>query len=396
MSFGPSSTGYEAPRAAEFLSTIRTSFVSALIARGLAGDVDWERDTFLGLITAIMADVLGQLGEASQGLYDAFDINNAVGTNLDSLCLIVAVRRLPATASQATVTATGTVGAVIPAGAVVRGGGPDDAALWTVAEPGYTVGGGGTVDMVVVCTEVGATVALAGTIDEIVSGFPGTVASVTNAADATPGEARESDSALRQRRQLALQPPGTRTLAGLWSTLIALDGVQAAVVIDNPTTGTVVTGGVTMVAHSLAVVVYPSTMTVDQLEEVVTAIYKATPAGIATNGAETGTVIGLDGLTKTVLYAFAATVAVPAAIVVTPDTGYTVADVTPGIVAVFADYALTLTVGSLVSRLELLALVNTVEGVKAVTYGSFTLNAVAADFQATNVQVPVLGVPTVS
>lgn len=172
--------------------------------------------------------------------------------------------------------------------------------------------------------------------------------------------------------------------------------MQAAVVIDNPTSAIVTTGGVTMDPHSLAVVVYPSTITVDQAVEVVTAIYKATPAGIATNGAESGTVIGADGLTKTVYYAFASTVAVSASIVVTPETGYSVADVTPGIEAVFADYALTLTVGSLVSRLDLVALVATVAGVKSVTYGSFLLAGVAADYQANNVQVPVLGVPTVT
>lgn len=101
--------GYVAPRAAEYLSHIRDRY------EALTGlQVDWSRDTFLGQISALMAQQLGDLAESAQGLYDAFNVNNAQGLHLDSLAMIVGVRRNEATYSTALIRVRGEVDTFIP------------------------------------------------------------------------------------------------------------------------------------------------------------------------------------------------------------------------------------------------------------------------------------------
>lgn len=124
MAFGLSDEGFDAPRTNDFLDLIRNDYATAT---SLA--IDWARDTFLGQITAIMANRLGELAEAVQAVYDATDPSNATGAQLDNLAVLVGVRRKPATASQVTVVLSGVAGTNISAGRVVQGG-ADTSTRW--------------------------------------------------------------------------------------------------------------------------------------------------------------------------------------------------------------------------------------------------------------------------
>lgn len=121
MAFGLSDEGFEAPRTADFLELIRNDYEAAV---NLA--IDWERDTFLGQITAIVAARLGELADAVQAVYDATDPNNATGAQLDNLAQLVGILRKIATNSQSNVILSGADGTAITAGRIVQGGADAD------------------------------------------------------------------------------------------------------------------------------------------------------------------------------------------------------------------------------------------------------------------------------
>lgn len=354
---GLTDAGYEALRASDFLTLIRDRFEALT---GLTPD--WDRDTFLGQVTAIMAEMLGDLSEAGQAVYDAFDVGNATGIQLDNLALIVGVPRKQAGYSQATVTFSGTVGVVIPAGSLVEGGGDADDQRWETTDR-VTIGAGGTVDVVVRATETGEIVASAGEIDKkitIISGLD----SVTNAAAADPGAARETDEELRARRQASLQIAGAGSISAIRANVLALEYVQAAVVVDNDR-GTVETvQGIVMQPHSIAVIVHPDSLTDAQKEEVASVIYDRLAIGIYTVGSDVvATLIGGDSGQKVIRYDFADEVSVDVDIAVTLAAGYDVADVEDDIDALVADYFLALSVGGSIYDLGIECLAASVAGV---------------------------------
>lgn len=391
MSYGLTDEGFIAPRAADLLTLVRSDLETRLAAIGI-GTPNYDRDAVYGVVTAMVSTIVGDLGEALQALYDAFTVGNATGLQLDNLCVVVGVRRREATASQATVTLTGTTGTVILAGRLVGGGGSDGKARWATTADVTLAGGTGTV--VVECTEDGPTVATAGQIATIitpVSGWTG----VTNADAATPGEAWETDAELRVRRQASLQNPGNGSLNALRADLLAISGVTAAVCIDNDDRAAATVSGLSLAANSVAVIVYPDTLTVAQQEAVATTIYGHVKAGIYTNGAQViSTVTGGDGFAKTIRFDYATELGVVAAVVITPKTGFVVADMVSPVRAAIADYFLSLGVGDEANHLALSALIYALGGIRALT---LTLDGVEASVTPLITEICVLsGTPSVT
>lgn len=379
--YGLTDDGYTAPRAADFLTLIRDGYEERT---GLT--IEWDADTFLGTITAIMADQLGDLAEAGQAVYDAFDVNNASGLQLDNLALIVGVTRTPATYSTCSVTLTGTNGTIVREGSIVEGGGEDGHARWEVSE-NVTIAGG-TATVIVTAQEAGATEADAAEIVTIVTPIDGW-ATVTNAAPATAGSDRESDAALRKRRQASLQTAGSRSLNALRANLLELDGVQAAVVVDNATASTATVEGLSLLPHSIGVVIYPSTLTDAQKQEIAETIYDQLAAGIATNGTGTiATVTGADGYSKTIKWDYASDETVNVAAVLTLAAGYELDDVQEEAEEAITDYLLALDVGEAARILAILALLAAIEGIAG---AALTLNGVAADVDPDATALCVLG-----
>jgi len=389
--YGLTDDGYVAPRAADFLTEIRDEYEASLIALGLPSDIDWVRDVFLGTITANMAARLGSLGSGSEALYGVFDVANATGLGLDNLALIVGVRRIEATYSQALATFTGTAGTAVLTGDLVEGGGTDDDQRWTITED-TVIGGGGTVDVIVRATAKGAVVATTAQIDELVIVRSG-LTSVTNAAAATTGDARETDTELRKRRQESLAIGGGRNRESLRAQLTQLAAVTAAVVVDNDTLIATVVDGLVLEPKSVSVVLYPSTLTTAQQEAVALIIYDQVADGIYINGSDIeATVTGFDSAEKIVRWDWASPTTVNVQTTVTLDTGYALGDVEAQIQAHVADYFATLGVGDDVRTLPMLALVATVEGVLG---ASMALNGGAADIAVTLAQIAEIGTNTV-
>ncbi len=252
------SEGYVALRSEDLLASLRAKFVDLLAADGLPSDVDWEHDTFPGMFSAAMSLVAGELSEATQALYDAFDENNAQDGQLDALYGLLGYTRIQATYSTATVTLTGTPTSVIPAGQVIR----DTARVgWaTVAEA--TIGGGGTVDVEVKCQVSGPVTALSDTITTLVNPALG-LSSATNDTAASPGRAKETDAEFVARKQASLAAGGGRSAGSIRADLLALDAVQAATILENALPTTVIVSGVTLPPHSFLAVLYPGGLDAD-------------------------------------------------------------------------------------------------------------------------------------
>lgn len=392
--YGLTADGFTAAREADYLTRIRDEYEARLVALGFAQMPDWERDTFLGQITEIMAWELGNLSEVTQAIYDARSVANATGLQLDNLALIVGVTRQEASKGTVTLTCTGTDGTVITQGKIVEGGGDDGKARWVVSEDA-TIGSvtTGTVDVVAVCQDAGVVIATAGQIDAIVTAVDGWDA-VTNAAAADPGTARETDSELRARRQRALQAAGSTSTNAILSALLDLDDVTGATVVDNPTGATTVVDGISVAPYGVAAVVAPNTLTTAQQATVAEAIYSHLGAGTATSGSTSATVTKRDGRSHTIRFSMAGDSAVNVAWVLALLPGYVVADVEDELLALVTDYFLTLAPGDTVYPLPLWALAKAVDGIANVT--SLTLNGGSTPVTHTAVQQPVLGAHAVS
>jgi uncharacterized phage protein gp47/JayE len=389
---GLTDQGFTALRTADFLTAIRDEYDAKLVAAGYEAVADWDSDLVVGALTAIMAQQLGTLSEATQALYDAFDVDAATGVQLSSLARMVGVTRNRATYSTATVTITGTAGTQIPQGRLVEGGGEDDRARWETTEDA-TIGGGGTVAVVVQCTTAGLVEAGAGEIDRIVTPLSGWT-SVTNAAAASAGQDAESDDELRVRRAQSLQVSGSRSVDALRANLLELDYVQAAVVIANGSASAETVEGVSMPASSWLAVLYPNTLTAAQKEEVFEVLFAYHPFGIRAAGTDvTATLTKEDGFDLTMGFDWATETTANVTVTVTLESGYVLGDVSAELEAAITEYIEGRTVGDPLRRLAIQGLAAAVEGIATATV---LINAAAADLEPTITELVVAGTITVT
>jgi uncharacterized phage protein gp47/JayE len=391
MTYGLTADGYTAPRQADYLTLIRDEYDARLTALGYTSLPDYERDTFLGQITEIMAYYLGQLAEANVAVYDARSVSNATGLQLDNLALIVGVTRQEATKGTVSLTLTGTDGTVITQGKIVEGGGADGTARWVISADATISGGTATVSAQ--AEDAGQIVATAGQITTIVTPVDGW-ASVTNAAAADPGQARETDSELRARRQRALQGAGGTSTNAILAALLELEDVTGATVVDNPTGTTTTVAGVSVDPYAVAAIVAPNSLTVAQQQLVVQAIYDHLGAGTATSGDQSGTVTKRDGRSHTINFYFAADSAVTVAWTLALQSGYVVADVEDELLELVTDYFLTLAPGDTVYPTPLIALAASIDGIANVT--SLLLDGGASPVTHDADEQPTLGTHTVA
>lgn len=382
--------GLTAPRTADFLATIRDDFDSR---SGV--DYDWtagdENGDLLALITAVVADRLGDVGEALQALWDARNRASATGIALDNLGQIVGIAREGATYSTATVTLTGTTGTFIPAGSIVEGGGDNDDARWTTTDDVTLAGGTGSV--VVQAATKGRIVATATAIDKIVTPISGWTA-VSNAAAATPGTNREDDATYRARIATGTAVLGGGSTASLRAKLLALSYVQAAVVLANPTPATATVSGVSVPAFGVAVVLYPSTLTTAQKEAVASLIFDTLAAGTPTTGAVSYTITDDGGGSQVVQWAWASTTTVNVVATITAfDSGFVLADVSAAVEDAITAYFAALVVGQAARLIDLYAALAAIDGVAGAT---ITLNGSSVDIVPNADRILLLGTVTVA
>lgn len=236
--------------------------------------------------------------------------------------------------------------------------------------------------------ELGNIQAAALAIDTIVTPVTGWE-EVFNPEAAAAGRPEEGDDTLRLRLLFAQQAAGSSSANALRANVLDVDGVTACVVLENDTPAATTIAGLSLDAHSVAVVVAPDTLTTAQQKSVALAIYERLCSGIKTTGTDVVTTVSGEALTdKTIAWDWATELTVDVATTVVLADGYALADVSETIQESIEDYFAARGPGDAVRILALLGLIADVEGVDG---ASLTLDAGSADVEPTAVQIPVLG-----
>ena len=176
----------------------------------------------------------------------------ASGIAMDYLVTLLGIERQPATHSTVTATLTGTPGTVVPAGSSAQ----TAAGAVFDTDSAVTIGTGGTVEVDMSAEAFGPVAAGAGTITEIVTPVAGW-ASITNAAAATPGRNRETDTELLATYYLLTDQWAQGSHDALRAAIVRATGVTHPLprIEDNDTAAAVTVQAVSIPANSLLCVV---------------------------------------------------------------------------------------------------------------------------------------------
>lgn len=223
MTWGVTSAGFNKKRLEDILPEIDTA-----LKAGLGGDLNLLPTSAVGQFRAIFAEREALLWDLMEAVYSGAFPDTAEGTSLDNAVAYLGMVRKPATYSIVTIRVYGTNGITVPVGFVVSSGVNTD--TFATSQSGTI--SGGYVDLLAVCSEAGAISAITGTLTTIDTALFG-VSSVTNMADATVGQNRETDAELRLRRIAQLASPGNGTVDRIRESLLAIADVTRAFVIEN-------------------------------------------------------------------------------------------------------------------------------------------------------------------
>jgi uncharacterized phage protein gp47/JayE len=296
------STGLTTPRLADLRASVR-----AALRGSLGAGVQLGQTRVMGRLVDVLCVPIADISGITQAIYDAFDPDGAEGTLQDNLCALVGVTRIAARATVATLTGTASGSGTIPAGSRFRvPGGP----VFEATEDVAFTAGSFTFD--VIAQEVGPQEADAATITALVDVVSG-LASVTNAAAATPGRDVERDEELRVRREASLRIVGSGTDQAMRARILEVDGVDAAVVISNRN---LTTDGNGIPGKAFRAVVWPTPASSDPIWQ---AIWDTMPGGILANGAVSGSAIDSQGNAQPVAYSVASEVEIHVEVVVEVD-----------------------------------------------------------------------------
>ena len=294
-------TGYSAKRLSAWRTDLRADFRTALdlVTAGLGASVNLDAGSVLGNLLDAFAARLDELAEASQDLFDSFDERNATGVYLENLARLVGMAgRLAASFSTATVTLTVDAACTVPAGSIVA----DAAGTQWTTQTASVFAGAGSADVEARPATTGPVTALAATLTVIVTPVTHWTG-VTNAAAATAGRDRETDSELRLRRRQSLQITGASAPDAIRARVLAVAAVASCQVVENRTAYPVVLGTTTLLTlpgHSLGVVVAPNGLAAADAQLVAEAIWDSAPAGIYCARMTAADVGNGGGVTKTV------------------------------------------------------------------------------------------------
>jgi hypothetical protein len=223
------STGISLIRQADILANMITAAETSW-DESVDTTVNTAEDAFLGHLLRNMSLVISDINEKLQDIYDSASVANATGTRLDNLLALLGIERPGDVASTATLTLTASKACTVSAGSQYKTSAgvtfaTDEALVFTAA---------GSDDVDATCTIYGANSAAIGDIDTIVTSIDG-ITAVTNAAAATPGRLRATDSEQKASHTLAVATTGEGDDASIYEALSAVTGVSAVSVTSNDT-----------------------------------------------------------------------------------------------------------------------------------------------------------------
>ena len=259
--YGLSEAGFKLKRLRAILDDVKQKML--LVEDPKTGEklqIDFEEnDPFIQFIN-LVCDQLATIWELLNAAYDQFDPLKATGPMLSALVQLNGITRKRGQSSTVMVRFYGERGFVVPIGTRVCD--EEQTVIWKVvgndndpsdvAARTIDISDGSTFYCLVECDSQnnGAYEAEAGQITRLVDTLTG-VTSVVNPAAATPGEADESDIALRRRREKATETPSQGLAESIYCAIAGLEGVDYCKVFTNRT---MATDGRGIPAKSIAVV----------------------------------------------------------------------------------------------------------------------------------------------
>lgn len=285
-SYGVLSTGFVRKPIEDILEELATDQKTAL-----GSDFDVSTSSPAGQINGIVATQLDELWEVAEAVYNSIDPDGAIGDALSSLSALSATVRQAATKSTVTATVNLDAGKTLAAGAVASVSGNPTARFVTTVAVTNGAGVAADVSVAMEAETAGIVIANAGTLTVIESAQSGWN-SVTNAADATIGEAAETDAELRVRRETELRRSGAAAVDAIKADVAAVSGVTNVTVFENTTD---VTDGDGVPPHAIEVVVLGGA-----LNDIAQAVWDSRAGGIEDHGSTSGTATDTDGNSRTV------------------------------------------------------------------------------------------------
>lgn len=246
-------------------------------AKNLFGnDINLAVNAVIGILIQLLSYPISLLWFGLEAVYNAMNINEAEGQDLDNLAKKMGIKRFSGQKATGEVTFEGDNGTVIPEGFQVETDEKEEKVFQTTSEVVIT---NGSVTVEIISVEEGSQNNVpANTITkttEVISGID----SVTNNQQTLGGRDRESDTELRQRYFDSLDRPGGSTTTAIRANILEETQASACIVLENVTMQVDSEG---LPRKSFESIVYGGTN-----ENIAQAIFEKKPAGIKPFGSIT-------------------------------------------------------------------------------------------------------------
>mgnify|MGYP003397079492 FL=1 len=257
---GVTEQGFTVKSAAEITADLDAKFVGTF-----GSQFDTSAESPDGQLIGIVAKLLEDVWQQAEGAYNAYSPSNAYGVGLDKVAEINGITRITNLPTSVAITFSGTAGAVVPAGYIVKTvDGLEFATVAVAVIPAIVTAK---------CTTQGAIRILANEVHVLTTAIAG-LTGATNLEPGITGIVREEDPAFRARRENSTISRGTSSIDAIYEGVKSLNLPYIAI-IENTTSATV--DGVP--ANSFLVVVEGGTPA-----EVSQVIYDNKPQGITSYG----------------------------------------------------------------------------------------------------------------
>jgi uncharacterized phage protein gp47/JayE len=310
-------TGISAPPIEDIIASETATY------QGIYGsDVVLTPDTQDGQLIAVRSTAINDTNNLAIAVYNSFLPGFSQGVGLSAIVQINGLQRELASNSTVVLNIGGTAGTIIAAGAPTDANGN----VWLLP-PNTTIPESGTVTVTATAQQAGNITAAAGTVTNlspIIAGWQ----SVTNPAPAIPGQAAETDAALRQRQTVSTALPAQTLLSSILASVANSGGIGRFAIYENETKVTNANG---QPGNSIAVVVEGGDVTT--IAQVIEA--KKSP-GVGTFGTTSVTVLDPSGVPITINFFELTEVPIFIAMTIQPLNGYVSTTGTAGATAAAA------------------------------------------------------------
>lgn len=363
-------SGISAPDYQTILDTL-----TAIFHQIYGEDAYLDADSKDGQMLAIYALGIHDANNAAIAVYNSFSPATGRGRALESNVKINGIAKSPASRSTVDVVITGQVGTLIANGIVRDSSGNS----WSLPQS-VVIGLNGEVTVTATAQIDGAIVALPGDVAVIGTPTRGWQ-TVINPAAAAPGNAIETDTALRIRQSQSVALPSRTVLDGIGGAIASLAGVKRYRSYENDTNIPDEHG---IPGHSISLVVDGG-----DAKEIASAIALKKTPGSGTYGTTSIPVKDQKGITRVINFFRKTEVVIYAQVELKPLVGYTSA-VADEIRKEIADYINNIEIGEPVriNRLYLPANLNGAENRTKYDLVELTMGTAPGVLAGNNVDVP--------